>query len=238
MPREKCKNRASFEQYFPRTLPQLPVTRDSGTSVTDFLGFFLFRPWNEFIKLIFLNIHKLLATRNSCGTEFHHSCTVWRSVLFKPVNSSFPQCLLLFLYWNSEWIQIWLLQTTCDFTDPTKAFSLSGFSSRLKVHTIYLFQVWKPVCTMDVVTFSWAFSKSPFETRGPELQRALRTPWIYSGIFPVCFISFPRNWWTCFSHTAEHFTKLCLKILFLSDISELRGTLHSWSFSLLTWITE
>lgn len=42
VPREKCKNSLSIRQYFPRMLPQPPVTCDSGTSVTDFFGFFVF----------------------------------------------------------------------------------------------------------------------------------------------------------------------------------------------------
>lgn len=97
-----------------------------------------------------------------------------------------------------------LLQTVLQ-TLP-KALSPSGFSSSWGAILL-------PICSwyrshslpwMSAV-FSCVFSKPPFETRGPELQAALRTPWIYSNmVWPCCFLSFPRNQEAGFSQSAEH----------------------------------
>lgn len=123
----------------------------------------------------------------------------------------FPSMPSAFLHWDSKWIQIWLLQTIWGFKDPTKALSLSSFSSRLNVYTIYLFQVW----SQPVLWMSLSLSPGPFLSLllKSETQNSTECS-RYHEFIAASFLFVPPPFLGIdvlrFSHNAEHFTELCI----------------------------
>lgn len=204
----------AWEKYmrqFPGHHPS-PETCDSGTSVTDFLVCVCVRTFNSmklFSKLFFLNTDKPLQTDtpvapNSTADTLCEEVS-WLSLTTLPLMPS------TFLHGNRKWIQICLLQIIRDFTDPTKALSLAFLSD---------WQFILSICSRYRCQFAlWmllSLSPGPFPSLlKPDDLNCKEHSCIYSGIFPFCFISFPRNWWTL------HRT-ISLKVLFLSDIVEFR----------------